>query len=134
MQLNNFRSYQLALKFFRLAEQIDCNRHLRDQLDRASSSIVLNLAEGSAKPTARDRLKFYFTAFGSLRECQAILQILDVSEKSEEYQTASALGAHLYRLVQKTGIVAKEGSKNDWEDGRWLFVGEDQGDDDEILS
>ena len=33
---------------------------LKDQFKRAASSIVLNLAEGSAKPTAKDRKKFYY--------------------------------------------------------------------------
>ncbi|MCC7441039.1 MAG: four helix bundle protein [Bdellovibrionales bacterium] len=73
---------------------------VRDQLECAALSIVLNLAEGSAKPTERDRMKFYFTALGSLREVQAILEIYDHDAQSAQ---ADQLGASLYRLCHSNG-------------------------------
>jgi four helix bundle protein len=98
MPLHTFRSYQLALKLYR-----DCRAthrlpvHLRDQLHRAASSIVLNLAEGSDKPTERDRKRFYAIALGSLREVQAVIEM----ESLRELHTgADQLGACLYRLVR----------------------------------
>lgn len=48
---------------------------MKDQMDRASLWVVLNLAEGAAKPTIKDRKKFFYIAMGSLRETQAILEI-----------------------------------------------------------
>ncbi len=69
--LKDFKTYQLSLQFYQACLGIKLPRHLKDQLLRASSSIPLNLAEGSAKPTKRDQMKFYFISFGSLRECQA---------------------------------------------------------------
>ena len=52
---------------------------LRDQLERASSSIALTLAEGNARRTRRDRLHFFSMAQGSAMECAAALDILRVT-------------------------------------------------------
>ncbi len=48
----------------------------RDQLDRASTSIPLNLAEGNGKFTSADRCRFFDTARGSALECAAALDVL----------------------------------------------------------
>ena len=69
------------------------------QFHRASLSIVLNLAEGSAKPTAKDRRKFYRISLGSLREAQAILDIVGHIQLIKE---ADKLGAFLYKLCKNT--------------------------------
>ena len=52
---------------------------LRDQLERASSSIALLLAEGCARRTRRDRHHFFSMAQGSTMECAAALDILRVT-------------------------------------------------------
>ena len=49
---------------------------LRDQLERASSSIALTLAEGCARCTRRDRHHFFSIAQGSAMECAAAIDIL----------------------------------------------------------
>jgi four helix bundle protein len=49
---------------------------VRDQLDRAGSSIVLNLAEGNGKFTPADRCRFFDIARGSALECAAALDVL----------------------------------------------------------
>ena len=48
----------------------------RDQLDRASTSIALNLAEGNGKFTSPDRCRFFDIARGSALECAAGLDVL----------------------------------------------------------
>ncbi len=94
--ITGFRTYDLALELYGQCETIKAKSHLKDQLSRASLSIVLNIAEGSGKPTANDKRRFYAIALGSLRETQAILQITKNQPTSE---LAQRLGGHLYRLV-----------------------------------
>src|SRR5687768_518436 len=93
----NLRVYQMALELHRGCLEFDVEGYLRDQLKRASSSVVLNLAEGSAKPTVRDRAKFYRIALGSLRETQAIL---DIANNNELVRLADKVAASLYRLCR----------------------------------
>ena len=52
---------------------------LRDQLERAASSIALTLAEGCARRTRRDRHHFFAIAQGSAMECAAAVDILRVT-------------------------------------------------------
>jgi four helix bundle protein len=56
---------------------------VRDQLDRASTSIVLNLAEGNGKYTAPDRCRFFDIARGSALECAAALDVLTSQGRAE---------------------------------------------------
>jgi len=93
--MKNFRTYQLAVSFYREVEKIKLPSHLRDQLLRASSSIALNLAEGYGKFTTKDRRRFYRISYGSLKECQAILTLTQTNNLTGK---ADILGAHLYRL------------------------------------
>jgi four helix bundle protein len=49
---------------------------VKEQLDRASSSIALNIAEVNGKYTPKDRCRFFDMAHGSALECAAGLDIL----------------------------------------------------------
>jgi four helix bundle protein len=49
--------------------------HFADQLTRASTSIVLNLAEGAGKYSKPDKRRFYLTARGSATESAALLDV-----------------------------------------------------------
>ena len=99
MTMPKFKTYQLATQFYRNSQKLRlCSPH-RDQFRRAVSSIVLNLAEGSAKPTAKDRRKFYYISLGSLREVQAILDMIGHVGLAKQ---ADRLGAYLYKLCQNT--------------------------------
>ena len=96
--LKNFRSYQLAVQLYRGCKRQALPSYLKDQLLRASSSVVLNLSEGSARNPHKDRQRFYTIAFASLREVQALI---DLEESLEGLRKpADILGAHLYRLTQ----------------------------------
>jgi len=48
----------------------------KDQLDRASTSIPLNIAEGNGKFSGKDRARFLEIARGSALECAACLDVL----------------------------------------------------------
>lgn len=54
------------------------DRSLNDQLRRASSSIILNIAEGTGKISKNDKKNFYAIARGSVNECVAILRIIHI--------------------------------------------------------
>jgi four helix bundle protein len=49
---------------------------LRDQLDRASASILLNIAEGSGRFGRADKAQLYRIARGSAAESAAVLDVL----------------------------------------------------------
>jgi four helix bundle protein len=100
--LQNFRSYDLAVDVYRQIKTIKAPSHLRDQLLRASSSIVLNLSEGSAKPTWPDKSRFYAIAFGSLRETQSIIDLLDDDQCNAGLaDKLDHLAACLYKLTYR---------------------------------
>jgi four helix bundle protein len=54
---------------------------VKDQLDRASVSISLNIAEGNGKYSLKDRCRFFDTAHGSALECAGGLDILIAKSK-----------------------------------------------------
>ena len=93
--LKNFRTYGIALEFHKECKQVKLSPWLRDQLMRATQGIILTLAEGSAKPTAKDRARYYSMALGSFRESQSILSLV---EQETLLQRFDHLGACLYKL------------------------------------
>jgi four helix bundle protein len=54
---------------------------VKDQLDRASTSIPLNIAEGNGKYQPKDRCRFFDIAHGSALECAAGLDVLVAKAK-----------------------------------------------------
>jgi four helix bundle protein len=94
--LKNFRTFHLALQLYQSCEKLSAKPHIKDQLLRASLSIVLNTSEGSAKPTEKDRRRFYAIALGSCRETQTLLLIM---KQDELFKLADQVGAYLYRLT-----------------------------------
>jgi len=88
------RVYRETLRFASEIEGIlsqTTSRVLRDQLDRARTSILLNIAEGNGRFTAADRCRFFDTARGSALECAACIDLLLVkkvitAEESKKYK------------------------------------------------
>ena len=99
--MKNFKTYNLAKNLYRACQGLKMpNRHFRDQLQRASLSIVLNLAEGVGRRTAKDRRRHYHIAFGSLREVQALL---DIIEANHQAKLADQIAGCLYKLLRNPG-------------------------------
>jgi four helix bundle protein len=95
-------AYRVAVEFQILAASIGSSRRLgalRDQLDRASVSIVLNIAEGSGRFTPAEKAHFYLIARGSAMECLAAVSLL---------QARSLVTPDLYRRSRSllTRVVA----------------------------
>jgi four helix bundle protein len=61
-----------------LLGEITAKAAAKDQLDRASTSLPLNIAEGNGKFSAADRARFLEIARGSAFECAACLDVLAV--------------------------------------------------------
>jgi len=69
--------YRTALDFAALASRVRVTpASLRDQIERASASIVLNLAEGVGRTSQPDQAHFFAIARGSALECAAVLDLL----------------------------------------------------------
>ena len=58
--------------------------YLKNQLGRASLSIMLNIAEGSGKFAPKDRRNFFIIARGSAFECAAIISFLHAENELKE--------------------------------------------------
>src|ERR1044071_8429874 len=78
-------AYQRAIEFIAwsssLLEKVPSKLSVADQLDRASTSVPLNLAEGNAKFTPPDRCRYFDVARGSALECAACLDVLVAKAK-----------------------------------------------------
>lgn len=72
---------------------------LRDQLERASTSVILNIAEGAGRTSRSDKRRFYEIAKGSATECAAILDVLRLSDHGSAQAHAHARGL-VVRTVQ----------------------------------
>ena len=87
--------YRVALKLLavidEILEQLPPGRaHLKDQLDRAGTSIVLNIAEGAGEFSPRDKARFYRIARRSATESAAILDVIEQRQNAPADKLASA--------------------------------------------
>ena len=73
-------AYQRSIEFVvwstDLLENLSAKSSVCDQLDRASTSVPLNIAEGNGKYTPPDRCRYFEIARGSALECAACLDVL----------------------------------------------------------
>ena len=90
-------TYELATRFPRSE-----NQNLRSQLERASTSIVLNIAEGSTGQTDREQARFLGMALRSLMECVACLDLVQRRRyvSAEDLSRTRELGHKLFMKIQ----------------------------------
>lgn len=72
--------YQVAVDWVSLAQDIAValprgSGNLADQLQRAASSIALNIAEGAGEFSGAEKARFYRIAKRSATECAAVLDV-----------------------------------------------------------
>ena len=86
--------------------------YIRDQLKRASISIVINIAEGSGKFSKADKRNYYTTARGSVYECVSLLEII-VDENHIERRKFDYFKGK-YETISKMllGLIKSQGSEN----------------------
>src|SRR5262245_40187453 len=77
--LDRFDAYRLAVEFQQCLPRLlprTGSGELRQQLERASLSVVLNLAEGLGRCSRADKAHFYAIARGSALESEAAIDVL----------------------------------------------------------
>jgi four helix bundle protein len=102
-----------------LLSSIPVNAAAKDQLDRASTSIPLNIAEGNGKFSDSDRARFLEIARGSALECAACLDVLVVrklvsgegvgSQKEQLVRIVNMLMGLLKRFSGRAEFLREEG-------------------------
>jgi four helix bundle protein len=93
---------------------------VRDQLDRASNSIALNIAEGNGKYTLKDRCRYFDSAHGSALECAAGLDLL-VAKKKLTLDEIRPGKERLQRMVRMLMGLIKRNSTREY--GQWADGG-----------
>jgi four helix bundle protein len=106
----NLEVYKKAKVFhlssLKLLEETKPTNYVRDQLGRASMSVVLNIAEGSGKFSKSDRRSFFVIARASIFECVAIVDLLYDQNKVKEndfeefIQSADELSRMLFAMIK----------------------------------
>lgn len=61
----------------KILENVPSKHAVYNQLERASTSIPLNIAEGNGKSSIKDRCRYLEIARGSALECAACLDVLE---------------------------------------------------------
>ena len=90
---------------------------VKDQLDRASTSIPLNVAEGNGKYSLKDRCRFFDTANASALECTAGLDIL-VAKAFMTPEQIRPGKVRLQAIVRMLMGLIKRNSTRDYEKGK----------------
>ena len=117
-------AYQVAIDLVGLADDVvehlpRGRRYLADQLQRASLSVPLNIAEGAGEFSRKDKKRFYRMALRSATECAAILDVCrrlklaDDSLLSSGREYLLRIVSMLTRLVRRDeepGTVTSTGS------------------------
>jgi four helix bundle protein len=89
---------------------------VKDQLDRASTSIPLNIAEGNGKYAPKDRCRFFDIAHGSALECAAALDVLVAKKKLTPDQIVPGK-ERLQKIVRMLIGLIKRNSTRDYDRG-----------------
>ena len=104
----NLDVYKKAVEFAVEINSIYRNiRHfeIRDQIQRASISIPLNIAEGNGRNTPKEKIQFFKTARGSLFECVPLLELsiklghIDINRHERLYRMSEDIGKMINGLI-----------------------------------
>lgn len=98
--------YALAVEFHGLVMRLVPRRGvrpIRDQLERSSLSVVLCIAEGAGRTSAKDKRRFYAMARGSAAESAAVIDVLLVRgvASAQDCRQARALVVRLVQMLSR---------------------------------
>lgn len=98
------KDYNKSITRFLLTTKLD--RSAKDQLRRASLSIMLNIAEGTGRATNPDKRRFYIIARGSAFECVSIFDYLQSvhfihkTQFNHFYSVLEEISKMLYAMIK----------------------------------
>jgi four helix bundle protein len=99
--------YRLALELAAAAPALVPRGHaaLKDQIDRASASVVLTLAEGRGRWQAREKAHYYCISRGSVVEVRACIDVIEARglASAESCAAVRALAERVARIL--TGLI-----------------------------
>lgn len=101
--------YQQSIQFVAWAEGIldssPKSLAIYNQLDRASTSVPLNIAEGNGKYTPADRCRFFDIARGSALESAACLDVLVAKKRVEPNHIEEGKGLLVEIVSMLVGLI-----------------------------
>lgn len=105
--------YRVAREFVEATQpflQRKIARDLRDQIDRASISILANIGEGAGKTARADKQRFYEIAKGSTTETAALLDVLLIRGviRRDEYDHARRLLLRVRQMLVRLAGVPRQ--------------------------
>jgi four helix bundle protein len=105
------RAYQEGLRFSAwvepIIEKLPSRMSARDQLDRSSTSVVLNIAEGNGKRSKVDRCQYLDIARGSAVESAACLDVLVARKKLTAAEVEEGKTILLAAVSLISGLLAR---------------------------
>jgi len=122
------QAYQKALSFAAwsetILERVPKSAAVHGQLDRARTSIVLNIPEGNGRFTSPDRCKFFDIVRGSGLECAGCLDLMFIKKLLSEAESdeGKSLLRDLVSLV--VGLIRSNAPDRLHEDAVEYRVGE----------
>lgn len=100
--------YQLSIDLVVLANELvehlpKGRGYLADQLQRAATSVPLNIAEGAGEYSRPEKSRFYRMAKRSATECAAIFDVCDRLRliKRAEYEKGREILVHITNMLTK---------------------------------
>jgi four helix bundle protein len=111
-RFRNFKVYQDSVEAYKLVVQLTRNfpkdfYHLAEQIRRAGLSVILNIAEGSAKNSDKDFNRYLGNSLGSSNETVAglevayCLKLISQEETNEACEIYSSITSQLGGLSKK---------------------------------
>lgn len=113
--------YRVAIEFVVLTDGITSELargrdYLVDQLQRAATSVPLNIAEGAAEFSRREKARLYRIARRSASECAAILDICKRLQLVDVHAIGEAQDL-LHRVISMLTQLTKSDTETDTETG-----------------
>ena len=109
-EFEKFKVYKNGLIFHQsifdlLKNHSFIDRHLQDQIKRASTSVIANLAEGVGRFSPADKRHFYIMSRGSAYEVVAILTLIFQSYKIDN-MLHQKIRSQIYEIIKMlTGLI-----------------------------